>query len=152
MNLKYYKHTFIIHSVACNLLLSSYNVYAGKEAAFEFLNYGLQTLIGPEIKPDSKFVKELKSRNKKELNGKIDITFNIERVNKCKKLKLVKKYSSYSRKPLFSNNVYCEIDYKPLTDEVLKAGGNVLFINNFSDKCDISTYQSYAYSCDKPSN
>ena len=52
MNLKYYKHTFIIHSVACILLLSSYNVYAGKEAAFEFLNYGLQTLIGPDLPPN----------------------------------------------------------------------------------------------------
>lgn len=128
------------------LLRLSLPVYAGVNEAFNVLDFGLKLLTTPSVGPDTNYVEQLNNRRKK-LRGDVDITFNSETIKNCKRLKMIRIKSSYSNKPLVSNSVYCDIDYKVLTDEVLFAGGNVLFINMFSDKCDISTYQSFAYRC-----
>lgn len=126
--------------------ISSY-IFAGPEDFFRALDFGLKTLSTPKIHDNTGHLDKLESIRKGEVEGDVEITFSTFRVQNCTKISKVNVKTEYNGVGDLVKSFDCQVNYKLLTDEVLRLGGNVLFINSYSNKCDISTYQAIAYEC-----
>lgn len=77
----------------------------------------------------------------------IKISYDYDYIQTCKKVSKVLISSSHKAKINIDTPFDCDVEYHLLTREVHKLGGNTLFINHFKNKCNMHTYDSYAYLC-----
>jgi hypothetical protein len=96
----------------------------------------------------SNYVEKLNKNRNEDLESKVKITYDFDYIQRCKRLSKIQGSIIRNKERVISTPFECEVDYGPLINGVIKIGGDTLFINSFTNRCDIQTYISYAYLCE----
>jgi len=80
---------------------------------------------------------------------KVKVTYNLDVVESCKSLGTIQLSKKLQGKRKLSVPFHCEAQYRLLTVETKRMGGNTTLINSLGNDCKISSYNAVAYLCGK---